>query len=432
MNTTRKYGRPHGTSPLKRIANLINFQQQVKNNFQKTYEEIRDVAKQLEKIENVNQTLRDQNYELNSANETQNTTIQAFQQKILVRENQLKKRPLTPFTAQRSPKFPNPEKFGGARDELEPFKFNFRAKLQANGDWYPDEDEKLNYAFSRLKNFTQGQIFFKMDPTNVFKMHTVEKLLQYLNVSFGDQNKKQTVQNKIHVLKQKKRFFHEYLAEFQKYINDTGYDVANQKYCFFVGMQWKLNMLLIQHDTDRLTFDEMVKLSIALASRVQLANQNRFKNYNSVFSSNNIYVPPTLSTTSQSLAQHQVTITYINPAQPQFDQNDPMDFSATNRGFKKPLTAEQRKYRFENNLCLYCGKSDHRVLDHKLIRFTQRINFVSETFTPTHHRPNSQLKAHQHPTKEKRNPCIQSLARTITSFYFCINFNISEFGGSFK
>ena len=148
-------------------------------------------------------------------------------------------------------------------------------------------------------------------------------------------------------------------------------------------MQWELNMLLVQHDTDRLTSNEMVKLFIALISKIQLANQNRLKNYNSVFLSYNIYVPLKLSTTSQSPAQHQVTTTYITPAQPQFDQNDPMDLSATNRGFKKPLTAEQRKYRFENNLCLYCGKFGHRILDHKLIRFTQRIDFVSETFTPT-------------------------------------------------
>ena len=37
---------PMDISPFKRIADLINCQQQVKNNFQKTYEKIRDVAKQ--------------------------------------------------------------------------------------------------------------------------------------------------------------------------------------------------------------------------------------------------------------------------------------------------------------------------------------------------------------------------------------------------
>ena len=217
-----------------------------------------------------------------------------------------------------------------------------------------------------------------MDPTNVFKIYTVEKFLQCLDVSFGDQNKKQTAQSKIQVLKQKKRFFHEYLAEFQRYINETGYDVANQTYCFFAGMQWELSMLLVQHDTDQLTFDEMVKLSIALASRIQLANQNRFKIIIQFFFSNNIYVPSTLSTTGHGPAQHQVTIIYTTPAQPQLDQNDLMDLSSTNRGPRKPLTAEQRKYRFENNLCLYCGKPGHRAFDHKLSRFTQRINFVSE------------------------------------------------------
>ena len=106
---------PMDTNPFKRIANLINFQQQVKNNFQKTYEKIRDVAKRLEKIENVNQALRDKNYEFISTNENLNTIIRTFQQKILVKKNQLKKRLLTPFIVfhQRNPKFPNPEKFGG-------------------------------------------------------------------------------------------------------------------------------------------------------------------------------------------------------------------------------------------------------------------------------------------------------------------------------
>ena len=130
-----------------------------------------------------------------------------------------------------------------------------------------------------------------MNFNNVLKIDTVEKHLQRLAVNFGNHNKKQTVQNKINALKQKKqKKFHEYLAEFQKYINDTEYDVANQKYCFFAGMQWELNMLLVQHDTDLLIFYEMVKLSTSLTSRTQLINQNRFKIYFTPLF-NNIYVP---------------------------------------------------------------------------------------------------------------------------------------------
>ena len=262
-----------------------------------------------------NQALRDENYELNSTNEIQNTTIQAFQQKILVKKDQLEKRLLTPFTVspQRNPKFPNFDPFGGVRDEFEFFKFNMKAKLQANGDWYFTEKGKLNYTFSRFKSFAQNQILPKMNPNNILKINTVEKLLQCFDINFDDHNKKQTVQNKINALKQKNSFFHEYLAEFQKHINDIGYDVANQKYCFFAGMQWELSMLLVQHDTDLLTFDEMVKLSTSLASKTQLANQNRLKIYSTPLF-NNIYVSFSASTTMNTTpTQHQVTTAYTNP-----------------------------------------------------------------------------------------------------------------------
>ena len=63
----------------------------------------------MEKIENVNQIFRDKNQELTSANEILNTTNQTFQRKILAMEDQLKKGFPTPFTAQRNPKFFDPE-----------------------------------------------------------------------------------------------------------------------------------------------------------------------------------------------------------------------------------------------------------------------------------------------------------------------------------
>ena len=51
-------------------------------------------------------------------------------------------------------------------------------------------------------------------------------------------------------------------------------------------------MLLVQHDTDQMIFDEMVMLSISLISKIQLANQNRLKNYNITPFPNNIYISP--------------------------------------------------------------------------------------------------------------------------------------------
>ena len=78
------------TRPFKRITDLITFQQEFKTKPQKTYQIF------CGKPENVNQTFRDENYELTSANETQNTTIQTST-KNLIKNDQLKKRFLIPF-----------------------------------------------------------------------------------------------------------------------------------------------------------------------------------------------------------------------------------------------------------------------------------------------------------------------------------------------
>ena len=104
------------------------------------------------------------------------------------RKNHDKKRAFTStsFNTQRTPKFPDPEKYGRAREELDSFKYVFRVKLRANYDWYPTEDMKFDYAFFCLKRIVRTQMLPRMSENNVLKFHSVEKLLHYLNVNFGD------------------------------------------------------------------------------------------------------------------------------------------------------------------------------------------------------------------------------------------------------
>ena len=68
---------------------------------------------------------------------------------------------------------------------------------------------KFDYAFFYLKNAARTQMLFKMNERNVLKLYSVEFFLRSLNVNFGDQNKKQTAQNKIRSLKMGKRLFSE-------------------------------------------------------------------------------------------------------------------------------------------------------------------------------------------------------------------------------
>ena len=224
-----------------------------------------------------------------------------------------------------------------------------------------------------------------MNEKNVLKFYSAEKLLRSLNVNFGDQNKKQTAQNKIRFLKMGKRPFAEYLAEFQQHIRDIGFDIDNQNTFFLTGCSWELQKFLVQHDTDRMTFDEMVFICQVLWIRDQLANQVKPKNYpnfiyfisapnSNILSTNNDNVRGYLTPFNTTIIFAQPPV--IAPT----DQGDPMDLSVF-RGPRKVFTPEERKYRFDNNLCLYCDKPKHRVMDHKTT--TQRVNFVTPVFSVT-------------------------------------------------
>ena len=128
-----------------------------------------------------------------------------------------------------------------------------------------------------------------------------------------------------------------------------------------------------------MTFDEMVFICQVLWIRDQLANQAKPKNYPNFthpISAPNSNIPSTNNNNARGyLTPFNTTIILAQPPIIALtDQGDPMDLSAS-KGPRKPFTPEERKYRFDNNLCFYCGQPGHRVMDHKTT--TQRINFVT-------------------------------------------------------
>ena len=78
-----------------------------------------------------------------------------------------------------------------------------------------------------------------------------------------------------------KKLFAEYLAEFQQHIKDIGFDIDSQKYSFLIGCSWEFQKFLVQHDTDQMTFDEIIFIYQILWIKNQLTNQVKPKNYSS-------------------------------------------------------------------------------------------------------------------------------------------------------
>ena len=196
--------------------------------------------------------------------------------------------------------------------------------------------------------------------------------------------------------------------------------------------------LLVQHDIDRLTFDEMVFICQILWIKNQLTNQFKPKIYpNFTFS----VIPVSNSNASSSNNNNFpvrgymtpfTTITiFVQPPTPALiDQGDPMDLSIF-KGPKKLLTPEKKTV-LTITFAFIAGNQDIELWIIKL-RFNGSISLHQLQLLRYQQKLRLPLKPPLlHNNNNKFKPCIQSFAKAITFFYFCFNFNISKFDGNFK
>ena len=106
-----------------------------------------------------------------------------------------------------------------------------------------------------------------------------------------------------------------------------------------------------------------------------------------------------------------------------------MDLSAF-KGPRKPFTPEKRKYRFDNNLCLYCGKPGHKTMDHKIT--TQRVNFVTPAPIVSAPRVIEAPLATTQQQGKILNLASSRLQKPSRLSIFIFIFNTSKFGGSLR
>ena len=116
------------TGPIK-VDNQAIFTQEFAKRPTQIYEGMVDVLKQLEDTKRVNEVLKNEFHERENHDRKRTFTFVSF------------------TTPQRTPKFPDPEKYGGAREEFESFKYALRVKFRVNYDRYPTEDMKFDYTF---------------------------------------------------------------------------------------------------------------------------------------------------------------------------------------------------------------------------------------------------------------------------------------------
>jgi FtsZ-binding cell division protein ZapB len=264
-----------------------------------------------------------------------------------------------------SPKHPDPEMFSGKRSDLVRFTTQMKVKLHQNKDHFTAPKSDIFYSISRLEGDAMAQVQPLIKSESEIDLKSMTELFDLLQLAFGDPDKKGTAQRAIRNLRQTNREFHEYLADFQRYIPDTNYDEEAKLAALIEGLSTELKSML-QFVATPTSFSEAIKTLQDLENKRKMygVTNNRNTARTAPLTTSNLasrsytsYSRPT-STAPSTVFTHP-SGSSVSPQSSISDvpQYDPMDLSSSRpRG---PLSATEKERRTRLGLCLYCGEEGH-------------------------------------------------------------------------
>lgn len=257
---------------------------------------------------------------------------------------------------QRSAKHPDPAMYGGAKEELEPFLTQLRAKLSLDADHFPNESDKIYYGVSRLEGDAMNIVMPHMKSDNTSDYSKVEDLMETLITAFGDPDKKGTAQRELRNLRQKNTDFASFVAQFRRWSPSTGFDDPSLTSFLSEAISSELKQAMISLEVpEKLT--DYIALLQRLDNRIRaLKNTNIRPPLTGPYRSTPTVSRPQMYTPSSS-----VVSTAIEPPLLPSDSASnlghiPMDLSNARRG---PVPLEEKLRRKALGICSYCGGVGH-------------------------------------------------------------------------
>lgn len=253
----------------------------------------------------------------------------------------------------RSAKHPDPDKYGGKKEDLDIFIAQLRVKLTINSDHWTSETQKICYAASRLEGDAMLYVLphLKSDDTTDYK--SVGELIETLQKAFGDPDKKTTAQRELQNMKQKNQDFASFAATFQRWAPASGFDNNSLISYMTNSISMELRQAMINHAIPEKLSDYITLLQ-ELDNRIQALPTVTLRVPNRRFNTNrNTTYTPVAHTPSTMITP---ITPFIVPADSISNIGDPMDLSNTRRG---PLSDMERQRRRALGLCSYCGRSSH-------------------------------------------------------------------------
>ena len=250
-------------------------------------------------------------------------------------------------------KIPDPDKFDGDREFLP----NFLLQLRLKAPTLPDEQARLRYAISLLKDRALSQIRPYVRAGRV-DLDNLEALIAKLEAAFGDPDRVATAEGKIMTVKQGNKDFSTFFAEFSKYAADLEWNDTAKRSVMRSALCYELKVDLIAQD-EPADFDEWLALLQRLDNKrrritVETRSAPRSSSSSSYHSAASRNPLPTTSRTTATprtpATNSRTPTTTATGTAP-----GPMDLSSG----KRKLTPEEKKIQIEEGRCLYCGGLGH-------------------------------------------------------------------------
>ena len=253
---------------------------------------------------------------------------------------------------ERSQKIPDPDKFNGDRAKYRNFVSKLRLKLMSDANSFPTEVHKLAYAFSLLEGAAYDQVRAYIttdeDGNDRFDLANIAALFRILESAFDDPDRARNAMRKIKEIKQGKRDFSTYVADFMRYAPDVELNTPSKIDYLRSGLSEEILRHLISV-VEPETWDGFTSLCLRIDNKVRM-HQAEMKSRNP---SGTTQVSSYSRTTTTTPAATPTTSTATGT------QSGPMDLS----GIRGPLSTQEKARRMAEGLCLYCGGLGHMARD---------------------------------------------------------------------
>jgi hypothetical protein len=233
------------------------------------------------------------------------------------------------------PKVPLPEKFDGDRRHFRGFINQIELVFMINPSRYQSSASKVGVIGTLLKD--KALAWFSPYLENAERYQDV--LNDYpafrclLEDTFGEKDRALVAASKIGLLRQGNRPAASYASDFRQLASDLTWNDSALIHQFRLGLSSQVKDMLVHHPQPS-TLDEMISLAISVDNRL-FEHRQEMRRFSPMTS---VRTPASSSRTNA-------------PSGPV-----PMEIGSIRSG---RLSEEEKQRRRDNNLCMYCGSSDH-------------------------------------------------------------------------